>query len=106
MLGIQYSKCGRTEEGIPSICLPVRRKDRNSSNLRGLKLSGASHPGKLGIMMSAVICAEHSGELLAAAASGDQCAYLFIEAEAGEAQDISYKQLPVVQSQRAACVPP
>lgn len=30
----------------------------NSKNLSGLKLRGASHPGKLGRNMSAVICAQ------------------------------------------------
>ena len=94
------------EEAAASTCLPVKRKERNSSNLRRLKLSGASHPGKLGIMMSAVICMGQASELLAVATGGHQCAHLFVEAEAGEAQDISYKQLPVVQSQRAACLPP
>ena len=69
VLAIQCSKCSRTEGCILSICLPVRRKERNSSNLRRLKLSGASHPGKLGIKMSAVICIGAS-ELRVAAGSG------------------------------------
>ena len=47
-----------------------------------------------------------ASELLAIAARGHYCAYLFVEAEASEAQDISYEQLPVVQLQRAACLPP
>ena len=81
---------------MPSMCLPVSRKERNSSNLRRLKLSGASHPGKLGIRMSAVICMGQACELLAAAASGHYSAYLFIEAETGKAENISYKQLPVL----------